>query len=132
MPDFGEDDGNVKRRLKIFHTTSLPQWQMRDGVKEMYQENPMEYIHWIADTLNANVDVIPLEERFYERIPIVKETPLEQAVSAEVEVLRTAPFSTLLGCAQSATPGNGNNVHQVHTHSPLYYSPKCHREVEWG
>ena len=47
VPDFGDDDENVKRRIAIFRTKSLPQYT--SGADRWMFDHAMECISWLAN-----------------------------------------------------------------------------------
>jgi hypothetical protein len=63
VPNFGEDE-NVKRRVEIYRTTSLP--SVYPGVDRWLYDNAMHCIAWIANELNDHRHLIPPEELWYE------------------------------------------------------------------
>ena len=64
LPDFVKDDENVKRRIQVFDTTSLP--RTLPGVDRWIYDNAMDCVAWIASELNTNRHLIPEEELWYE------------------------------------------------------------------
>ena len=67
VPDFGEEDANVKRRLAIFETRSLPSTE--PDIDEWLKNNAMECIAWMAGQINRHRDLIEPNELFYEKEP---------------------------------------------------------------
>ena len=63
-PYFGEDDGDVKRRLAIFKTKALQSTQ--SGVDLWLQQNAIHCIVWAGNVINANIHLVPVAELFYE------------------------------------------------------------------
>ena len=64
VPDFGEEDENVRRRIDIFTTESLP--RTRPGVNRWLYDHAMDCVAWIAEEINANRHLIPEHELWYE------------------------------------------------------------------
>ena len=64
VPDFGDDDENVPRRIQIFNTKSLPYTER--GIDKWLHDNAMDCIVWIADQINKYRRFIPKEELWYE------------------------------------------------------------------
>ena len=64
VPDFGDEDENVRRRIDIFTTESLP--RPRPGINRWLYDHAMDCIAWIADEINGNRDVISDTELWYE------------------------------------------------------------------
>lgn len=75
VPDFGEDNENVQRRIKVFETMSLPNTVM--NVDLWLQEHAMDCIAWIASEINRLIHHVDVEERWYEPQP----PPVKDAVS---------------------------------------------------
>ena len=64
VPDFGDEDENVRRRIDIFTTESLP--RTRPGVNRWLCDHAMDCVAWIAEEINANRHLIPEHELWYE------------------------------------------------------------------
>ena len=64
VPDFGDDDENVRRRIQIFNTKSLPYTER--GIDKWLHDNAMDCIVWTADQINQYRRFIPKEELWYE------------------------------------------------------------------
>ena len=64
VPDFGAEDDNVRRRIQIFETSSLPATMF--GIDKWLFDNSMHCISWIADQINRNRSLIAPEELWYE------------------------------------------------------------------
>lgn len=64
VPDFGDEDENVRKRIYIFTTESLP--RPRPGIDRWLYDHAMDCVAWIADEINANRDVISDTELWYE------------------------------------------------------------------
>ena len=64
VPDFGNEDENVRRRIDIFTTESLP--RTRPGVNRWLYDHAMDCVAWIAEEINANRHLIPEHELWYE------------------------------------------------------------------
>jgi hypothetical protein len=65
VQDFGKGDENVKRRIKIFTTTSLP--RKRTGIDRWLYDHAMDCVAWIANEINTNRHLVPQEELWYEQ-----------------------------------------------------------------
>jgi hypothetical protein len=65
VPDFGKDDENVKRRIAIFTTTSLP--RTRTGIDRWIYDHAMDCVAWIANEINNNRHLLPQDELWYEQ-----------------------------------------------------------------
>lgn len=63
-PTFGVEDVNVKRRLKIFRTKSLPSTDIE--ANRFLRKNPMDCIAWCALKITELRHLIEQEELFYE------------------------------------------------------------------
>ena len=64
LPDFGEEQENIRRRLAIYETRALvsaspeaPEWMRR---------NDMGCLTWAINQINSHTNLLDLEERFYE------------------------------------------------------------------
>ena len=64
LPDFGEEQENIRRRLAIYETRALvstspeaPEWMRR---------NAMGCLTWAINQINSHTDLLDPEERFYE------------------------------------------------------------------
>ena len=65
LPTFGKETENVEKRLAVFHTKAIqnpvsdaPQW---------IEDNAMDCLVWIINTINRSKNLLYKEERFYER-----------------------------------------------------------------
>lgn len=65
VPNFGKEDENVKRRVVIFQTKSLPATVA--GVDKWIYDHAMDCIAWIAEEINKNVHLVDKEELWYEQ-----------------------------------------------------------------
>ncbi len=66
VPDFGTENENVKRRILIFNTLSLP--TPTPGIDQWLYANAMDCIAWMADEINSHRSLIPRAERWYEDV----------------------------------------------------------------
>ena len=64
VPNFGEDDENVKRRIVVFNTTSLP--TTTPGADRWMFTNAMHCIAWLANEINTFRRHVDPEELWYE------------------------------------------------------------------
>ncbi len=64
LPDFGDENENVLRRLSVFTTTPLP--NPTPGADKWMYDNAMHCIAWIASVINDNINLVSNEERWYE------------------------------------------------------------------
>ena len=64
VPDFGDEQENVLRRVIVYETESLPATNLA-AEKWMY-DNAMHCIAWMAAEINANLEVVDGNERWYE------------------------------------------------------------------
>lgn len=64
VPDFGDEDENVKRRIAVFETSSLP--QTLPGVDRWIYDNAMHCIAWMANEISNNHELVDPEELWYE------------------------------------------------------------------
>ena len=61
---FGDEDENVRRRVDIFITESLP--HPRPGINRWLYDNAMHFVAWMAKEIRANRHFIPESELWYE------------------------------------------------------------------
>ena len=64
MPDFGGEEENVLRRVIVYETASLPATNLA-AEKWMY-DNAMHCIAWMAEEINSNLELVDVNERWYE------------------------------------------------------------------
>ena len=65
VPDFGEEDDNVKRRIRVFNTSSLP--NTIPGIDSWIHDNAMDCIVWVAKEIDQHRHMIPYDELWHER-----------------------------------------------------------------
>ena len=63
LPDFGDENANVRRRLAIFETSSLP--ETRIGVDKWIYDHAMECIAWMAEEISENIELVEVHEIWY-------------------------------------------------------------------
>ena len=64
VPDFRKEDENVKRRIRIFQTASLP--KTIPGIDSWIFDHAMDCIAWTAEEIHQHRDLICHEELWYE------------------------------------------------------------------
>ena len=64
IPDYGDEQPNIERRLYICHTKELQQ-KLNDA-PQWIENNAMRCLLWMANFINSNIRLIEKEERFYE------------------------------------------------------------------
>jgi len=64
-PDFEDEQVNVERRIEVFKTKALIKQDI--NAPKWIKDNAMRCLVWIIRQLNRHKDLIPLEERFYEK-----------------------------------------------------------------
>ena len=65
VPDFGKDEQeNVLRRVTVYETQSLP--EVNIGADKWIFENAMDCLVWIAEEINQNLQLVDVDERWYE------------------------------------------------------------------
>ena len=64
VPKFGADDVNVKRRIMVFETKSLPKTNTK--AKDWIRRNAMKRIHWTISEIEEHYSEIEAEELWYE------------------------------------------------------------------
>ena len=70
VPNFGQEQENVERRLAIFNTKTMP--QRLPEANDWMKENAMNCLIWMVNQINSNIDDIDVSERFYEKLVSVK------------------------------------------------------------
>lgn len=65
MPDWGDEQENVEKRLAIFKTTKLPKLNM--NAPQWIEDNALQCFIWMVNQINRNIALIPVEDRFYEK-----------------------------------------------------------------
>ena len=65
VPNIGNEDENVKRRIITFETNSLP--ETRPGIDQWLCKNAMDCIVWTAEELERHRFSIDLDEFWYEK-----------------------------------------------------------------
>ena len=73
LPYFGNDDVNVKRRVRVFTTNSLD--SCKTNVDRCIKDNRTDCIVWCAQEIENLLNLVDPDERWYE-----KDTPSESAV----------------------------------------------------
>ena len=69
VPYFGNDKENVQRRSRVFKSKSLE--SCLTNVDRWIRDNPMDCIVWIAQEIEENIELVDIDERWYERNPPV-------------------------------------------------------------
>ena len=64
VPKFGADDVNVKRRIVVFETKSLPKRDTK--AEDWIRRNAMKCIHWTISEIEEHYSEIEPEELWYE------------------------------------------------------------------
>ena len=65
LPYFGNDDVNVKRRVRVFTTKSLD--SCKTNVDRWIKDNPMDCIVWCAQEIENLLNLVDPDERWYEK-----------------------------------------------------------------
>jgi len=65
LPNFGDEQANVMRRLSVFETKALT--DHHPEAPNWIKENAMECLVWMMTFINSNIELVLPEERFYER-----------------------------------------------------------------
>lgn len=76
MPDFGDEQRNVERRLAIYETTQLSNKSV--DAPEWMRKNCMSCLAWMVKFLTLHEGLIPSDERFYE-LPVDVKSSSSQA-----------------------------------------------------
>ena len=75
VPDFGNEDENVKRRIAIFNTTSLP--EAISGIDRWIYDNAMHCIAWVAEEIRRHQNLISEDEIWFENASSLVVPPAE-------------------------------------------------------
>ena len=108
LPDYGEEQQNIERRLYICETT-----QLRDKAPEAprwIRENAMRCIVWMANVINSNLNEIEIEESFYELDRNVEGRALVRRSVTQKEML-AMKNSTLLATVITPSPPSNCEIH---------------------
>ena len=98
LPDFWDETENVEKRLAIFHTREIAN-QVAEAPKWI-ENNAMDCLVWIINTINNNKKLLYKSERFYEReyddfAPIEENeaeiTELQKLVTVNVDNISIEP-----------------------------------------
>ena len=65
LPTFGDETENVYKRLSVYHTKAIRN-PVLDAPKWI-EENAMDCLVWLINTINRNKNLLFKNERFYER-----------------------------------------------------------------
>ena len=104
VPDFGDEDENVGRRIQIFRTKSLPS---KTGMDKWVYDNAMHCIAWIAEKLAQNHQHIALEEFWYKQLD-----PQDLTVNGNqgMSLFRVDEDRTMTATYELSTTGLRKNV----------------------
>ena len=113
LPDFGADAANVARRLCIFNITPLPTHLQVEGVVDIFREDCMNYLHYIANQITRHRDLVEPLELFYEQLPVVQLTTDEVKQKEVTSLLRTGAKKMKLSQFRTSFPNNADTIHHV-------------------
>ena len=93
-PNWGVEDGNVKRRLRIFKMSPLP--NVMGNVTQWLREHAVECIIWAGIMIRRGLEILPLDavekrnELFfhYEDVPVDSGIRLQSALSDQLRVVK--------------------------------------------
>ena len=90
VPYFGNDEENVQRRIRVFKTKSLE--SCLTNVDRWIRDNPMDCIVWIAQETEENIELVDVDERWYERNPPVgnRDAVTERGIFTGVDLANEA------------------------------------------
>ena len=63
VPYFGENDENVRRRIRVFNTKSIKDDKLIKNLDQWYEVHAMDYIVWTANELDENIEIVDKDER---------------------------------------------------------------------
>ena len=78
VPYFGEDDENVRRRIRVFNTKSIKDDKSIKNVDQWCDVHAMDCIVWTANELDENIDIVDKDERWCENAPPVEKDRYER------------------------------------------------------
>ena len=64
LPDFGDENDNVRRRIQVFETSSLP--NVISGIDSWIYDHAMDCVAWAAQEIENHHDLVSKEELWYE------------------------------------------------------------------
>ena len=106
LPDFGEEQGNVAKRISVFDTKALLEPQIE--APQWIEDHPMDILVWMANEINKNIVYITKDERFYEK-PVENYSktkdaqPHQQIETAKISSIKTTDLVDL-----TVEPVSGN------------------------
>lgn len=65
LPDFGNEQPNVDRRISVFYTTKLP--EPKSEAPQWIENNPKNGLISIINEINQNIKYVSQKDRFYEK-----------------------------------------------------------------
>lgn len=110
VPDYGEEQVNIERRLYICDTKELEEKVAE--APEWMEKNAMKCLLWMATFINANVELVEQAERFYELPRDVRgDTILKNKISPDV--IDSFKNATLFSPVIAPTPNvNHDRIHE--------------------
>ena len=136
VPNFGNEDENVKRRIIAFETKSLP--ETRPGIDKWLCKNAMDCIVWTAEEIEHHRSLIDSDELWYEKdcIPNDEDDFVLTSVSSLLDMndvisLRTkniALTSTTTALANTSSPGKF--IHKIQREEALILAQRAIEEQE--
>ena len=122
VPDYGDEQVNIERRLYICPTVALP--TKYPEAPRWLEDNAMQCLVWMATLISANVHKIEQEERFYE-LPrnIRSNAMLKSTVSQEdLQLMRN---STIYNYEVTLAPDTTPRVHPCFAQETEHVPGKC-------
>jgi len=87
-PDFKKEQANVNCRISVFKTKTM---KVKDGhAPKWIKDNAMRCLVWLLNEINGNADLLPIEERFYEKRsnePAVFNLPTDEVAEEMVKLM---------------------------------------------
>ena len=110
VPDFGDENENVKRRIHVFNTSSLS--TITPGNDQWIFNNAMDSVAWIAQEVSSHRDVIPPEEGWYEDEQSLKSLVLSSVAQWNRERIMQISQADLNPQQPTKTPSIHDTIHE--------------------
>ena len=118
VPNFGEDeDANVKRRLKIFETQSMP--NPNSKIEPWYRQNSMHCVAWTAKATTKHRALVEKDELWYKDVS--NECRAAEKIAAngggaaffDVDKVKNLKFKDIFGPDTEKEKNDENTVDEV-------------------
>ena len=104
IPNFGDDQENVLRRLAVFHTTELE--TLYPEAPAWIEKHAMECVVWMGNVINRNSGLLDAEDLFYEKpFNVMVDTSVDSSIpSDEVSKLKELSFGSSFKLISQTSP----------------------------